>query len=87
MTKSLVKTRTGAKRIVALRRVEEIIKVILIVAIVIAINEISNRATRFVMDSMSFSQIKLCFFVLILGISMYTYLKSCAEIKKITNEK
>lgn len=87
MTKSLVKTRTGAKRIVALRRVEEVIKIILIVAIVIAINEISNRATRFVMDSMSFSQIKLCFFVLILGISMYTYLKSCAEIKNITNEK
>lgn len=87
MTKSLEKTRTGAKRIVALRRVEEVIKVILIVAIVIAINEISNRATRFVMDNMSFSQIKLCFFVLILGIVMYTYLKSCAEIKKITNEK
>jgi hypothetical protein len=64
MTKSLVKTRTGAKRIVALRRVEEVIKVILIVAIVIAINEISNRATRFVMDSMSFSQIKLCFLYL-----------------------
>ena len=86
MTKSLVKTRTGAKRIVALRRVEEVIKVILIVAIVIAINEISNRATRFVMDSMSFSQIKLCFFVLILGISMYTYLKSCAEIKQIESK-
>lgn len=89
MNKSLTikKSRTGAKGIVIFRRIEEILKVVLIVAIIIAINEISNRVTNFVVNNMTFSQIKLCFFVAILIFVMYFYLKSCAEIKKIVNEK
>lgn len=88
MNRSLTikKSRAGAKGIVIFRRIEEILKVVLIVAIIIAINELSNRITKFVLDSMSFSQLKLCFFVSILVFVMYMYIKSCAEIKQIESK-
>lgn len=75
-------SRAGARIKVGFRRIKEILKIALFIAMSVLINQISNKATNFI-QQMTFEQMKIIIFTFITTFVLYVYLKSCEEVKQI----
>lgn len=66
---------------VVIHRITDILKVVLIVAIIVAINTISIKLTN-ILQSLDFTQMRVGIFTIISFFILFEYLKSSEEIKK-----
>lgn len=83
MKKERKQRRTGATAGLIYKYIIDILRVVVIVVTIIAINKLSNNLARYVLEKMTFSSLKLCFFASFMTILAFAIVKVYTDFKKI----
>lgn len=84
---SIKRQRVGATAGLIYKYILDIAKIVIIVATIIAFNELSNNLAKYVLEEMSFSKLKLCFFAFFMITFAFAIIKIYTDFKSINKQK